>query len=236
MLIPVMDWKDLKNARVLKIALISLGGVLCLGGIGTAGYSLWPSPPPKPPPNVETASRDESADYAASDDFNRLPLKQRVAWTEGQMQRILETDDDELAAYWQDMGEERRKRIRANMHAVMEARTKRQIIEFSKLSEDGRSDYLDDRIDEMEQWGKKVRAMYPRRRGGPRDGESDADREKRIATGRARFARGAHRFMKEPADQRARTIAYFSALAKRHNERGLGRFFGVKPKRKKKKE
>lgn len=236
MLIPVIDWKDLKSARVLKIALISLGGVLGLGGVGAAGYYFWPEPAPKPPPDVETASRDESANFAASDDFTRLPLKQRVKWTEGQMQKMLETDDDELAAYWRDMGEERRNRIRDNMRAVMRERTRRQMNEYFKLSGDDRKEYLDGRIDEMEQWGKKVRKMFPRRRGAPRDGESDADAEKRIAARRARFARGADRFMKEPADQRAKTIAYFSAFAKRHNERGLGRFFGVKPKRKPKKE
>jgi len=227
-----MDWKDLKNARVLKIALIGLGAVLGLGGVGAAGYYFWPAPPPKPPPDLETASRDENADYAASDDFTRLPLKQRVKWTEGQMQKMLETDDDELAAYWRDMGEERRDRIRSNMRAVMRERTRRDINAYFKLSEDGRKEYLDGRIDEMQQWQGKVRKMFPRRRGEPRDGESEADAEKRTAARRARFARGAYRFMREPADQRAKTIAYFSAFAKRRNERGLSRLFGRKPKSK----
>ncbi len=234
MLLPVLKWEALRQGRGLKILLISLGGVIALAGAGTATYYLWPSPPPKPPPDVETASLDESADYAASSDFNRLPMKQRVKWAEGQMQKALEMDDDELVAYWRDMGEERRDRIRDNMRAVMRERTKRHVNEYFKLSAEDRKEYLDGRIDEMQQWRDKARKMFPRGPGGVRDGESEADAEKRIAARRARFARGAYRFMREPADQRAKTIAYFSAFAKRRNERGLSRVFGVKPKSKKK--
>ncbi len=231
MLLPVLKWEVLRQGRGLKVLLISFGGVIALAGAGAVTYCLWPDPPPKPPP-APTASIDKHGDYVASGDFNRLPLKQRVDWVEGEMHRAVEMNDDEFVTYWKEMDEAKRDRIRRNLSVVMREIAKRQVTEYFKLSPEERADYIDDRIDEEEEWASKIEKMLPNPRKGSRGW--DLRQKERIAGDDAHFKREAYHFMRQPADQRSKMVTYFSAYAKRWNERGLSRVLGFKLKRKKK--
>jgi hypothetical protein len=229
MLLPMIDWKKTLTGRGAKVALISVGVVVGLSGIGMAGYHLWPEPAPEPPPPVETATPDDNVEYAASEDFNRLPMADRLAWIEEQSAHVDDVDDDEFANAWKDLDEATRDQIRKNMRPVMRERVKRQVNEYHRLPPDQREAYLDQRIDEEQAWRSKFRKMFRRDEdGSPRRGDDldqerrDLDREAR----RARFAKEMHRFMtKEPAGRRAKTMSYFSAMGKRRAERGLIRMF-----------
>lgn len=231
MLLPVLKWELLRQGRGLKVLLISLGGAIALAGAGTVTYCFWPDPPPKPPP-APTATIDEHGDYVASGDFNRLPLKQRVDWIEGEMRKTVEMNDDEFVNYWKEMNEAKRDRIRRNLAVVMREIAKRQVTEYFKLSPEERAAYIEDRIDEEEEWASKIEKMLPNSRR--RSCGLDPGQEERIAGDDAAFKREAYHFMKQPADQRSKMVTYFSAYAKRWNERGLSRVLGFKLKWKKK--
>ncbi len=245
MLLPVINWREWKGKRVAKVVLIGLVGVAGLVGIGTAGYYLWPEPKPKPPPPIDTATPTENAEYAASDDFKRLPMKQRLAWLDTQMKMIDRMGDDEFRENWEKIDESTRARIRENMDEVMHERGRRQINEYHKLPTSEREAYLDERLDEMNRWGRRTRIMFGSRgrggrgpRGGHRGDRAEAGRRdgaghpegqanrRRRGPGGERFREGAHRFMVEQSpDRRAKTVAYFSAMARRRAERGEGGLF-----------
>ncbi|MBN1344186.1 MAG: hypothetical protein JXQ73_15985 [Phycisphaerae bacterium] len=231
MLTPVVEWKKLKTNKRFKIAAVAVGSLLCLTGVGAGAYCLWPEPAPKPPPPIETSSLDENADYAASEDFNRLPMKKRLEWVEAQMRKMEGMDEKEFVDYMNSMDDAKRRRIQDNMREVMRARIKNHVDEYSKLSGEARTAYLDERIDEMRQWEHRARRSF-----GPR---SDATRpvpegvdpkvvaEKRRNERRAHAVADVKRFMTdESADQRKKTLDFFSAVQARRSERGLGRLFG----------
>ena len=167
MLIPVIEWNKVFSKRGGKIAAISLGVVLGLGGVGTGAYYLWPEPAPKPPPPTETGTPNDFADYASSEDFNRLPMKKRLDWVEASMVKGIEMDDDEFVKFWKDMDREKRRRIQDNMRDVMRERTKRHVDNYFKLPGEQRKAFIDERIDEMEQWRGKFRRIGRREGGNP---------------------------------------------------------------------
>jgi len=234
MLIPVIEWNKVFSKRGGKIAVISLGVVLGLGGVGAGAYYLWPEPAPKPPPPIDASTPDENADYAASEDFSRLPMKKRLDWVERQMAKSTEMDDDEFVKFWRDMDREKRERIQDNMRDVMRERTKRDVNEFHTLPRDQRKAFIDHRIDEMEEWQGKFRRIRRYEEGRDRtDTRTPEERERDKAMREARMGAEMKNFMtKQPARRRAKTMAYFTAFGKRRTERGLSRV--LKPRKKKK--
>jgi acyl-homoserine lactone acylase PvdQ len=233
MLMPVVDWKELWGKRGVRVSLISGLAVLGLAGIGTAGYYLWPEPAPAPPPPAETSTFSDNADYLATDDFSRQPMDKRLAWIETRIQRDLDVEDDEMLEAWESMDEATRKRIRDNIRPVMQERARRQARTYAKLRGEERTAYLDERIDEFEQWHPKLHKMFgsPDRRGpdarrdyeNMTDEELDALRERR----RQRMVQETHKFMTEmSSDDRAKQMSFFTAIGKRRAQRGLVRFFG----------
>jgi hypothetical protein len=202
--------------------------LLGLGGVGAGVYYVWPEPAPKPPPPVE------NVDYAASEDFNRLPMKKRLDWVERQIAKGMEMDDDEFVKFWQDMDRDKRERIQDNMQGVMRERTKRHVDEFHKLPRDQRQAFIDQRIDGMEQFHSRFAGMRRFAEGRDQtDTRTPEERERDKAMREAQMFAELHNFMtKEPGGQRAKTIAYFAAFEKRRIARSLNRF--LKPSRKKK--
>ena len=233
MLIPIIEWSKVLSGRGAKIALISLGAVLGLGGVGAGAYYLWPEPAPKPPP-ADTATPNEFADYASSEDFNRLPMKKRLDWTDRQLTKGMAMDDDEFIKFWKDMDRQKRERLQDNMRHVMRERTKRDVDAYHKLAGEDRKALIDTRIDEMQQWRTKFRRIRQYEEGRDRtDTRTPEERERDKARREARMGAEMKNFMtKQPAGRRAKSMAYFSAFGKRRTELGLSRMF--KPKKKKK--
>ncbi len=251
MLIPVIDWGKLLGKGGLKVALIGLGVALGATGIGLAGYYFAPEPAPKPPPPVETSTLQQTTEYVASEDFNRLPMDQRVDWINGQVQNIVRMDDQQFVDFVMTIDKETRDRIRANMAPVMRERARRNANTYHKLPESEKKAFVDAKIDEMEQFDRKGRKIFGReeRRGGlfaarsgARSGSGRAAhasasektfrREERMAMHKE-IRKEAHHFMvKESPDQRARTVTFINAIGKRRVERGVSRLFGGRtPKR-----
>lgn len=231
MLIPVIDWKELLAKKGLKIAAVALGSLLWLTGVGAGAYYLWPEPAPKPPPPIETSSLAENADYAASEDFNRLPMKKRLDWVEAQMRKMEAMDDDAFIEYMNSMDDAKRRRIHENMREVMRQRIKNHVDEYTKLPDQERTAYLDQRIDEMQRWEQRAhRTFGPRSdaaRRVPEGVDPEVAAERRRAERRARMAGDMQRFMtEESADRRKKTMDFFSAIQARRSERGVGRFLG----------
>lgn len=229
MLMPVIDWKELWGKRGLRIGLAGVSAVLCLCGIGVAGYYFWPEPAPTPPPPLEDSTVSENVDYMATDDFSRLSLNKRVAWFEERMRRD-EGHDDELAEAWVSMDEATRRRIGENMRPVMRERLRRHTNQFTKLRGEEREVFLDERVDEMRRWERQMRAMM----GSHRDRSSASGRryadltEEQIKTLRERrqkrVAYEVNKFLTEgSADSRAKQMSYFSAIGKRRMRGGLMR-------------
>jgi hypothetical protein len=242
MLLPVMDWKGLFSTRGPKISLIGIAAVVLLGAGGVTGYYLWPEPAPKPPPPVATATLDQNAEYAISDDFNRLPMKKRLAWAEDQLKRVLSMDDEEVIRTWKAMGKEKRDRLFRNADAVVQEHVRQNVHKYHELPPSERKAFLDERLDEIDKIDRKLRKAIestegprPRSAGGGgfaggTAGDWDRMHRERMAAQDAGFRKGATKWMvNEPADRRAKAVTYFAALGKRQAERGIERLFGPKP-------
>jgi len=238
MLLPVVDWKEFLNKRGMKVVLTGLAVLVGMGGIGVAAYKLWPEPGPKPPPPVASSTMEQSTAYAASEDFKRLPMEKRLAWVEGQAEKLAQMDDEEFARTWMSLDLETRNKVRDNMREVLRKRAERQADDYFRLPPAERKAFLDKQIEEMNQWESKFRKTFGRSRRGPgsqpavRTGEPgprSRTQEEREAM-RQRFFADAHRFMaNESADKRGKMLTYFSQLARRRAERGEGDFFGRRP-------
>lgn len=236
MLIPVINWREWLGKCGPKVVLISLGVVLGLAGIGVGGYYLWPEPAPKPAPPIDTATLPEGTDYAASDDFNRLPMDKRLRWVESAMARISSMGGDEFVDHWNSLSEQQRRRVRNSFEAAMPERERRQANEYFKLSGKDREAYLDERIDEMEEWNSMFRRMRQPQRNRvvkQREGESDEEFKRRQrSVQQARVAKETDHFMlRQSGDRRAKSVAYFTALQKRRMSKGMRSIFGKKPKK-----
>ncbi len=167
---------DILSQRSLKITAVSLAIVLGLTGLGWGGYHFWPRPLPKPPePN---ASVEQARDFLASDDFNRLPIDQRIAWVDQRMQKMSELGDDAFRRAMRDMDEKTRHRIHENMHAVMEARMDRNVDNYFKASEAERTALLDKQLDDMQRFMRRERGPDSRP-GGPEGSRGPGGREGR---------------------------------------------------------
>jgi len=245
MLTPVLDRKKLRSSSSVKIALIGLAVVLCLGGIGVGGYVLWGDPPPKPPPSVETSTMADNADYLAGPDFERLPANERLAWFEGQMAKAVDMDDDAFFETCKNVDESKRERIRTNLTLVMRDRLRRDVADFQKLPASEKDAFLDERIDQMRQAERKFNRVVgrgastapgfvplggSRRRGARAGGTPDADREfqrQERKAFRRHFNKQMRRFMvEESGDQRAKTVKYVTAMGRREIQRSLERLIG----------
>ncbi len=245
MLIPVIDFKKVFGDRRVKVVLVALGSLLGLAGIGVAGYAFWPEPAPKPPPPVETSTAADYVEYAASEDFARLPAQQRVAWVEEHMEKAAAMDDDAFAEAWEKVDRSQLDAMRENMGRVMRERMGRQVNAYHKLPSSQREEFLDERIDEMRRWGRNFSRAFRASRGGPGRRGPGGGRHgaaARRGSGRGgppgfhggdrqamqkRFNGEVERFMVgQSADQRAKSAAYMTAMRRRLMERGVGRMFG----------
>ena len=228
MLTYVIGWHELWDRRGLRIAMMGLGALLVLSGVGAGGYYLRAEPAPKPPPPARTASVEEAQGYVASDDFERLPMDDRIAWVDQRMQRMAEMDDDEFRQSWETMDEQTRRRIRENLMPVMQARMKRDVDGYHELPESERDAFLDERIDDMERFRKRGRRML----GGPpgQGSPSPPGQAPGPGNGRGGPGRMGGRMManmaKLPADRRAKMMSFMKAMARRRTERGMPPPFG----------
>lgn len=235
MLMPVLDWKEALAKRGVRIALIATGVVVGLSGIGVGGYYLWPEPAPKPPPPDATSTLQDQAEYAATEDFSRLPMRKRVAWVDKQITRANEMNEDEFVQMWKDLGPEKREQIRDNLDDVMEARVNKHADDYIKLPREERDAYLDKRIDEMQGWRKKLRRVFDDRRENrknPMNELSPEERARERARRRAHAVREMREFMTEKGGaRRAKMMKYFADMGKRRKERGMGPTLGRGRKR-----
>jgi hypothetical protein len=229
-LLPIIDWKGLWNARGSRIALISTAVVLVVSGVGTAGYYLWPEPAPKPPPPVSSALI-VGAEYALTGDFNRLPMNQRLSWVNTQITKMTEMDDDEFIRTWNQLGHDKRKSIERNLDAVMRERLRRQAQEFQKTTPTDKTAYLDKCLDEFEKIERKVKKAEALNRADPNSAASRLSEQERRRQVQARenadFSREGARFMlSESADQRTKTVSFLAAASKRQVQRHIKEFLG----------
>jgi hypothetical protein len=233
MLLPVIDWKGLWDNRIVRVASISLAALLGTAGIGVGGYYLWPEPKPKPPPPVASSSVGDTITYMASTDFSRLPKDKRLAWVEAQMRKFAEMSDEEFLKYWYETDRATRDQIRENMRTVMRERAQQHVQDYFKVPKADREAFLDQRIDEIHQWEPRVSRMFgrPGQRGPtsrPAFGRGGGDpnrfaefRNRQFAARENQIIQESSRFMTgQSADQRGKSLAYFSALGRRRAERG----------------
>ncbi|MBN1345255.1 MAG: hypothetical protein JXQ73_21360 [Phycisphaerae bacterium] len=245
MLVPVLDWKALRKKRGLRRALIGSATILCLCGAGLAAYHFWPEPAPKPPPPMATSSLEEDADYAASNDFNRLTMRQRQDWLDGHVRKTNAMDDDVFLAKIRQMDLDKRNRLRENLTGVMRERILNHVKTYRKLPESEKKEFLDKNIDEMEQLNRKFlrvlgKPVPPRRGWGLRQGSASAQpmtnedrefhREERMAS-HDEFRKQMKHFMVDtPPDLRAATVDYFSDVFTRQVQRVLQDALGLRRK------
>jgi hypothetical protein len=219
----------------MKTGSVCLAIVAGLSGIAVGGYYLWPEPGPKPPPPVETSTVDQNINYAASDDFKRLPMNKRLAWVEAQSRKIGSMDDDEFVKMWRETDKATRDRIANNMREVMRERTKKDADTYFKLPKDQQQAFLDNRLDDFKQWDSKFHKMMGHQRGarpaaGPTSQDNDPFRQQERRAMHQRFLTDSYNFMNnESADRRGKMFRYFTAMQKRRAERGEARFMGRDP-------
>ncbi len=240
MLLPVIDWKGLLKDRRPRIVLMGAATLLLVAAGGALGYYLWPDPAPKPPPPIASSTLSQRAEYAATEDFNRRPMDQRLAWVEGQIQKTLEADDADFIRAWESLNPVQRERLRDNLEIVGLERMRRNVREFYKLPPSARTAYLDETLDELEKIDRKVRKALGSTNDPPPHlrnvagtqplSQQQIDRE-RLAAEDARLRKHATRMMvNEPADQRAKTVSYLAEMGRRQVQRTIGKALGLKPR------
>ncbi len=232
----LVDRRTQKKRRGQTPSGIIIALLVLVVGAGIAAYYLWPRPAPEPPPPAETATMQEAREYLAGDDFDRLPMEQRIEWLEERLQTLAKMDEDELRESLENMDDEARRRIRSSIGPVMFARMRRSVDDFHKLPESQREAFLDQEIDRMQTFREVVRKMR-----GPRDEREGAPRPEAQArrapaeqgqgrggpprAGRDGARRGRGNMMnwlsRVPADRRARIISYRKAITNRMKERGI---------------
>lgn len=249
MSLPTMDWKKQWGDRRFRTTVIALAVVLGLSGIGVGGYYLWPEPAPAPPP-PPTATTQEAREYLAGDDFERLPVEQRVAWLDERRKGMEDMSPEQRRELFESMDESTRRRIGETMREAMRVRITKQVETYHSLPPEERKAFLDERIDEMEARGWRGRGFGPPRgpsgnrggdrgprpdranaaRGGNRSpqagGSRDRSRDRRDWQSRFHSRRGGggpgSRRFNIPADKRAEFRAYRKAMIARRIERGMG--------------
>ncbi len=247
MLLPTIDWKKGWVDRRFRVALIGLGVVFVLGGLGVGGYYLLPAPTPQPPP-PPTATTQEAREYLASDDFERLPVQERVAWLDERRKSMETMSPEQRREVWESMDEMTRRRVGETMREAMRERMIKDVETYHSLPPEEREKFLDQKIDERESRGWGRRGMGPPRgprgdrRGGPPPSRAGRDRggdrgprasgsrersggrrpgENRFHSRRSGGGPGSRRFH-IPADKRAEFMAYRKAMMARRIERGMG--------------
>lgn len=140
------------------------------------------------------------------------------------MQRVRE------AMQRDDLTDEQRRQLRANMREVWQERRRAQLdVYFAASSEAERQRILDEQIDQMQarmrEWQQR-RAQWERERGARRDQAGRPDRPDRGNWTPPTRAERRERSESRDADEMGRRMAYFSALRKRMEERGIEAPFG----------
>lgn len=221
-----------------KRGLVGTGRVivaLVLAGAAAGGvYYFRPRPAPKPPPPPKTATVEEAREYLAGDDFDRLPMKQRMAWLEDRLEALSEMDEAELRESVEDMDEETRRRIRRNIGRVIFTQMSKSVDDFHELPESQREAFLDEQIDRMQtfrQVARKIRGPRDEQEGASeqqdqaREMQARNEQDSRSETGRdgKKHPRGGMMGLLSllPADRQARITAYHKALTNRMKERGI---------------
>jgi pyruvate/2-oxoglutarate dehydrogenase complex dihydrolipoamide acyltransferase (E2) component len=190
------DWNSPKSWLIIAGSVVVLGG----GAWGLSSY--WKSAPAGP---------------AVPKDFSVASLKVTAAEEPGKlMDKVRESMDRD------DLSEEQRRKIGENVREVWQTRMRESVDEYFNASDEEKNAVLDRHLEEFQ---KAMQAMEERRKEWEKERENDKDGE-RERRGRGMFGpqtqeeRKAQSESRNP-DQMARAMAYFAAVQKRAQERGM---------------
>ena len=198
------------------VAMVSAGAIV-------SAVSLW-----------ALVGRSGSSDQDGSglpENLSLAALTKQAENDPGAMRRtIRETMDRE------DLTDEQRRQARRNMRRVWQGRLDKNVEEYLAASEEEKQAVLDRQIDEfqerMAEWEKQREARRREREANGEEGRQD--RRERGWGGRGRSMTRDERKQRSESrdpDRMGRRMAYFSAMRKRMQERGVEMPFGPRGRR-----
>ena len=218
----------MKKTQIFVITAVILILLILTG----AWYAVSPGPGKGSAPDPGAQSSEEHVAFIASATFEDLPLEKRASYVK-KVREIRRDEREENAVQSgavpsrETLGEEERRRLRRNIRTVRREQMDKRLNEFYELPSAERTAYMDQIIDQMaerrrersEQRAGSARANAGRdTQRGPRNG-ANAER-----SGRRRgpsLTRVRDRIEKTDPEDRARRMAFISAMRKRMEERGI---------------
>ncbi len=220
--------KKSPRRRQAMIAAASIIGAVALISLG---YYFWPTPMPAP-----TADREQIVKFAATDRFAKLPPDQKKAYTD--VMASWKSDERREAVEKANLSDEDRRKAFGNAFGSM----MRQRIDGYFAIKDPREQraFLDKMIDEFENRRaemEKARAARPSQNvqasangnsaAGNPSGQNRDNRDNRgDRPGRGDPARQKGMLENHSPEDRAKMAAFFAAMQKRREERGLPEWQG----------
>lgn len=207
------------NFKSKKFIILSISGAISL--ILILVLLFGGKSPSTPPPDPNSLSKEQLANYLASNDFGRLSPSEKNNFLkslnngEGGRRQIFTTI--------RNLSDKERRKAFSNMREAMREAMDERMEAYFKLPQEERTAYLDEMIDRMkerrERRKEREKASAPGNSGG-RSGESarDKPREDNRARGTERRK---DRIESSNPEQRARRAEFFKDLRKRAQERGV---------------
>jgi len=173
---------------------------------------IWASRTP-PPPDPNSQSDQQIAEYLASDQFASQPDENKARYL-----RDLNQSGRRRLGGLRGMEDEQRRRIWRNMRPAMHQMMQQRMDEYFDLPPEQQTAYLDEMIDRWPQARRPDRDSNARPRSRPTSRPSGQRRRRGLSPDRMK-----RRLQTTPPDVRAKRLEFFRALRDRMRARGLAR-------------
>jgi hypothetical protein len=122
----------------------------CIGVLGVLGLGVWVfRNVPVSAPDPKTSDPKQVASYLASDSFGKLKNEKKIQYMEQLHRR------SDFAGPPRGLSQAQEEKIRQNIGPVFRQRMEKEMEEFSKMTPEQQTAFLDKRIDQMEAFRKK---------------------------------------------------------------------------------
>jgi len=197
--------------------IMALAGVVVAAGVCVTIWYCCRSPRSLPQPDVAAAPPEEVAKYMASEEFGKLSEAERRDYIEKLRDAREPQEQRRLMRSGAELSDEERRQLRANVAPVFQKMMEDRIDRYFALPASQQQAYLDEMIDQMQQFV----AQRPAARPTPREASGSSSEP---AGGRGRGftpERLKQRIETTDPAKRAKFVEFFKAFRRRMEERGI---------------
>ncbi|MGI9014014.1 MAG: hypothetical protein ACR2GY_07175 [Phycisphaerales bacterium] len=180
-----------EHHRTLLVRLGIIGGILAIALLlGTWWFSRW-----QPPPSIFDSPIDNAIAYFTTDDFNQLPVDERmelIAQFIDRFRTLSQSESAVLASFMAGVSGRTREQLEENIRVLARDLMKDGADEYFQTPPDQRAAYLDEWVLKWMKFGERVE----------RGEERDISDEKRLTDARSQGQRDTERMERDANDTR----------------------------------